>query len=230
MVILTDFDGTITTRDVLDEILERFADKKWLEIEKRWLAGEIGSRECLIQQTALVSFDSRQLEDLLNSIKLDPDFPTFLQYCFSQEIPFRIVSDDFRWFIRHILRNNLPNFSHILDRIPIYSNEVKLSGAGLEFTFPYAGPKCTHGCATCKAGVVKKVRAEEKDEIIFIGDGMSDFYGAREADTVFGKGVLLDYCRKEGVNVIPYDRFSIIQKWVENKRKASAETWPQPKK
>lgn len=229
MVILTDFDGTITTRDVLDEILERFADKKWLELEKKWLAGEIGSKECLLQQAALVSVTSDQLEELLNSIKIDPDFPAFLQYCFTQEIPIRIVSDNFQWFIRHILRNSLPNFSHILDRIPIYCNEVKLTGAGLEYTFPYSGGECTHGCATCKAGVVKKVRAAEKDEIIFIGDGMSDLYGAREADVVFGKGVLLDYCRKESLNVMPFDRFSVIQKWIEDKRKATAQTWPQQK-
>ncbi|MBI4970410.1 MAG: MtnX-like HAD-IB family phosphatase [Candidatus Omnitrophica bacterium] len=229
MVILTDFDGTITTKDVIDGILERFAGPEWLEIENQWLSGEIGSKECLRRQMALITVEASALEQVLNSVEIDSTFASFLQYCFAQEIPLRIVSDNFEWFIRHILRNNLPEHTHILDRTPIFANEVKLLGTRLEFSFPHSGPECTHGCATCKASLVKKIRANDKDEIIFIGDGMSDRFGAREADLVFAKSTLLEYCRKEGIEAIPFDQFSKIQGWVESKRKVPAPSW-QPRK
>ncbi len=218
MVILTDFDGTITREDVLDEILEHFADKEWMQIEQRWLAGEIGSLDCLTQQMALVKTGASELETFLDSITIDPSFEAFLQYCFAQEIPLKIVSDNFRWFIRHILRKNLPEHHSILDRIPIYSNEVKLMGTRLEFSFPYSGAACVHGCATCKAELVKKIKSEEKDEIVFIGDGLSDRYGAREADLVFGKSKLIDYCRQDRIEVIPFEQFTKIHEWIKNKK------------
>ena len=50
-----DFDGTITKKDVVDMILERFADPSWKTVEKDWTEGKIGSRECLTKQLALVS-------------------------------------------------------------------------------------------------------------------------------------------------------------------------------
>jgi len=226
MIIFTDFDGTITRQDVLDEILQRFADKKWLEIEKKWLAGEIGSLECLKQQMALVKADTSDMEELLDSIEIDPTFPEFSSYCFTEEIPLRIVSDNFRWFILHILTKNLPEHRNILERIPIFANEVQWVGTRLEFAFPHSGGDCTHGCATCKAGIITKSRAREKDEIIFIGDGLSDRFGSREADLVFGKSKLLEYCHKNGIEVIPFEQFSKIKSWVESKRKLAPKKLP----
>src|SRR5947209_2712668 len=43
-VVFLDFDGTITRRDVTAVILESYAGESWLEVERRWRAGQIGSR------------------------------------------------------------------------------------------------------------------------------------------------------------------------------------------
>ncbi len=48
--VICDFDGTITLKDSTDLLLDRFADPAWLDIEKEWLLGKIGSRECLERQ------------------------------------------------------------------------------------------------------------------------------------------------------------------------------------
>ena len=50
-----DFDGTIALEDTTDVLLDRRADPAWLDVETEWLAGRIGSRECLAQQAALIS-------------------------------------------------------------------------------------------------------------------------------------------------------------------------------
>jgi len=41
-VLFLDFDGTITRRDAVDAILEKFADPRWLAIEEDWKSGRIG--------------------------------------------------------------------------------------------------------------------------------------------------------------------------------------------
>ena len=46
-----DFDNTITTSDILDDILQRFSvDGDWRVLERDWLAGKIGSKACLAGQ------------------------------------------------------------------------------------------------------------------------------------------------------------------------------------
>ncbi len=56
--VFCDFDGTITNRDTVDHLLESLADNTASptleEIEARWVAGEIGSRDCMAQQVALL--------------------------------------------------------------------------------------------------------------------------------------------------------------------------------
>ena len=59
--IVCDFDGTITRTDVIDNILQRFADPSWQAIEAQWVQGEIGSRECLSRQLSLVNASPAQL-------------------------------------------------------------------------------------------------------------------------------------------------------------------------
>ena len=79
--VICDFDGTITLKDSTDLLLDRFADPAWLDIEKEWLAGKIGSRECLERQLRLVQADEEDLSSLLEEIPLDPAFPLFASYC-----------------------------------------------------------------------------------------------------------------------------------------------------
>ena len=50
-VVFLDFDNTITSYDVFDNMLERFAKSQgWVALEKNWKEGRIGSRECLAGQ------------------------------------------------------------------------------------------------------------------------------------------------------------------------------------
>jgi len=52
--VLCDFDGTIALEDVTDSILERFALDGWQDVETEWKNGQIGSRECMAKQVALI--------------------------------------------------------------------------------------------------------------------------------------------------------------------------------
>ncbi len=69
--VFLDFDGTITTRDVTDAILEMHADPEWLRVEEAWETGRIGSRECLTAQMALVRATQVEMDSLLDDIEVD---------------------------------------------------------------------------------------------------------------------------------------------------------------
>src|SRR2546427_23780 len=117
--IFLDFDGTITTRDVTDAILERFADPDWLRVEEAWKTGLIGSRECLTAQMALVRATQRQINSLLDDIDIDTGFVKLLTWCSTRRVPLHIVSDGFDYCIERILGRPSLNLGRHLRRTQI---------------------------------------------------------------------------------------------------------------
>ncbi len=209
-VVFSDFDGTITRLDVTDEILEHFADHSWHEVEDQWLRAEIGSRECFERQAALVRATVNQLNELIDAIPLDPDFPAFFRFLKAQQLPFYIVSDSFDYVIRRVLKRvgadgELRNGRHL------FSTGLEFESGGLRATFPHSNHGCNHGCATCKPAIIRKVRKKQQ-QVIFIGDGLSDRFAVEEADVVFAKHELLAYCRQHGLSCRPFDTFGDVQK------------------
>ena len=88
-----DFDGTITTIDVTDAVLERFAAPKWRDIEQAWEAGRIDARQCMSAQITLIQAAMNQIDEFLDTVKIDPEFPEFVRWCLRNSIPVTVVSD-----------------------------------------------------------------------------------------------------------------------------------------
>ena len=82
-IVFFDFDNTITSIDVIDDMLERFSgDDKWKDLEKRWQREEIGSLECLKGQVEGIRVDKETLDNYLSKVKIDPYFKKLLQKMF----------------------------------------------------------------------------------------------------------------------------------------------------
>ncbi len=185
-----DFDNTIATIDVLDEVIEKFSvDCEWMKYERLWKSGKIGSRECLENQLTSVRVSEKKLGQYLEKIKLDPYFGPLLRMFRKIGIQPVIVSDSFSFFIESILKN------HGLDGIKIYSNWLKFADNRLIPSFPYFNPQFCRRCAHCKRQHLLKNGMENKF-IIYIGDGLSDICPAYASDLVFAKGNLLSFLKK----------------------------------
>ena len=208
-----DFDGTITTEDVVDRILEKFADSNWKTIEADWVSGKIGSRECLEKQVGCLKGTPDEIREELQQISVDPGFVAFLQSAQRLAVPVTIVSDGFDFFIQEILKEILRDIPNLLKAVPIYSNALQFDEGKWKPSFPH-DVMCHHGCANCKPVIMKKL-ASRVDTVIVVGDGLSDRYAAKKANLTFAKARLLDVCRE---NHYPHRRFSDfgdIQKWLE---------------
>ena len=93
-IVFCDFDGTVTLADITDCILEELADPTWRELEAAWVGGQIGSRECLERQMALVQASPKELNALIDGIAIDPGFASFYTYVEKRGLPFYIFCDD----------------------------------------------------------------------------------------------------------------------------------------
>jgi 2,3-diketo-5-methylthio-1-phosphopentane phosphatase len=208
-IVFCDFDGTITPLDVTDQILAQLAHPSWREVEQEWVRGLIGSRECLERQMALVETSAKELDALIDSIPIDPDFSAFYRFTQKRGLPFYVVSDGFDYFIRRILKRSgvdgqLRNGTHL------FSSSLQVQGRRLIASFPHSAVPCEHGCATCKAAIIRRLGAGRRP-IIFIGDGLSDRFAVEESHVVFAKRQLSAYCREKGIACRPFETFAEIQ-------------------
>jgi 2,3-diketo-5-methylthio-1-phosphopentane phosphatase len=195
--IFFDFDNTITTHDVLDDILARFAaDDRWVDLEKRWKEGKIGSRECLQGQMESIRVTKKALDDYLAKIKIDPYFPKLLGFFDSRGFKTLIISDNFDYILKGILHK------HNIRNMEVYSNSVKVVDDRLVPSFPLTNSECGD-CAHCKKSTLKD-KLEDGALSVYIGDGLSDVCASKEADIVFAKSYLMEYFSANKLPHIPF--------------------------
>jgi len=201
-VLFLDFDGTITRRDVVDVILETYADPKWLVYEAAWRAGRMGSRDCLHAQMSLVRATRQQLDSLLDSIAVDEGLIDLFETCDAQKIPAHIISDGFDYCLNRILGRVLNGHRSLINTVR--ASHLEVSARPWRTQFPYFRESCRHGCATCKPEVMRLLNPTGAPAI-FAGDGLSDRYAVESADLVFAKNELASYCCANSIPHIEYE-------------------------
>ncbi len=202
IAIFCDFDGTITKRDTIDSLLEKHAHSDWEVIEEEWRIGKIGSRECLEKQIACVeNFSSNDLDNFINEVTIDENFPAFYQKILEMKIPFYVISDGFDIIIQNIFQK------YNLHQPATFSNQLSLINNKLTTHFPMSNPgKCLVAAGMCKCSVLE----QQKKNILYIGDGRSDLCASRLANVLYAKGKLQNMCKEIGREYIPFTNFQEI--------------------
>lgn len=200
LFLIIDFDGTVAQTDVTDEVLSRFADAEWRDIEDIWLKGRIGSRECLARQMALVDASADTLLEFVDTLAIDRHFRSFVQFVHLHRIPAAIVSDGFSLFIERLVGNAG------IAGIPVFANRLTRQNGVWRAVFPHSREACRSG--TCKCAVADALAG--KTPVMLIGDGRSDYCLAAKADFVLAKGNLATYCRTRGITHTEFSDFGDI--------------------
>ncbi len=208
-VVFCDFDGTITQLDATDQILTQLAHPSWREIEREWMLGLIGSRECLERQIALVDAPVEELHAVIDAVAIDREFKAFCKFARKKRLPLYILSDGFDYVVRRILKGAGVD-RHFRSGSNLFASALRVEGSRLTPSFPHSPEPCAHGCATCKAALIGRLR-EGRQPVIFIGDGMSDRFAVEVADVVFAKRHLLAYCRESGIACHSFETFKDVQ-------------------
>ncbi|MBX9877176.1 MAG: MtnX-like HAD-IB family phosphatase [Candidatus Obscuribacterales bacterium] len=205
--IYCDFDGTITTRDSVDFLLEHVAGEGWKQLEEKWERGEIGSRECMAQQVRLFEGGWAAMEKALAGIVVDPTFKNFALWCEENCIDLHVVSDGIDRTIDFIMAREGVKVTSVTANALVEEDSTTVS-----LEFPFASR--TGGCASgvCKCEILEKGKANiGLDKRIFIGDGRSDFCCANKADVLFAKNKLVKYCVENQIAHIEFVDFNQIQ-------------------
>ncbi|MFA3782533.1 MtnX-like HAD-IB family phosphatase [Melioribacteraceae bacterium 4301-Me] len=213
--IFVDFDGTITVKDVGEEIFLHFGDpSKAKKIVKDWIDEKINSIQTwellckTVNNLSLEEFDS-----FIDSMCIQPTFLNFIDYCKLNNFQIWILSDGLDYYIKRILSKEKISY------LNFYSNKL-IFGKNNELIpfFPYTDEECK-SCANCKRNHIIE-HSSDDDFSVYIGDGYSDTCPAQFCDFIFAKNSLLKYCEKNRISYYPFKDFSdIIKKLEELKNK-----------
>jgi 2-hydroxy-3-keto-5-methylthiopentenyl-1-phosphate phosphatase len=203
-VVFLDFDGTISRADVVDAVLERYADRAWTKVEDAWRSGRIGSRQCLRDQMAMVRATPAELDGLLADIGLDEGLATLLETCDSHGLAVHVISDGFDYCIHRLLETAPARVQASVGRMRVCASHLEPNaGSRWGVGFPFYAEPCAHGCATCKPAVMTQLNPAGAPSV-FVGDGQSDRFAAHAADLVFAKHKLAEYCREQSLPHVAY--------------------------
>ena len=210
-----DFDGTLTSTDVLDTIIERYSqDESWRNVEQSWCEGRIGSRACLEYEFKLLRITDQELGRELEDVQLDPGAGTLLELLSAQSVPTAILSDGVDWIIEQILHRSglaLPT---------IRANSARHNGDAIRLICANNNPSCPARSAHCKCVSRDELSAAGRVSI-YIGDGRSDLCAARGCPIIFAKGPLAEALTREGKSFRSFDSLHDVHQEL-------LETWSPP--
>lgn len=209
-IVIFDFDNTVATCDVFDNMLLLFSrDDRWVELEKRWKSGRIGSKTCLEGQLRGMELTKKSLHAYLPKIKLDPYFKTIYKFLQSKKVKALILSDNFDYIINHILKINK------IKGLKVLANKLRFSRDKVITDYPFKNKDCQI-CAHCKT---KNLLAKSPKDafIIYVGDGTGDICPAKHAQVVFAKDSLLRYFKEQKLDFMAFHNLKEVFTYLKRK-------------
>ena len=197
MRLVLDFDGTVTERDTLDLVLERFGDAGVYEgAEAELEAGRMTLNDVIAAEFATVTASLDEVVTyLLEHARFRPGFAELAR----ARRPL-IVSSGFHELIEPLLERE-----GVLDAVELRANRVEARPDGWVVRFRVA-EECDACGEPCK-------RADLPDgEVVYAGDGHSDYCAALAADRVYATGSLARYLDERGVAYEPLTDFHALER------------------
>ena len=210
--IFVDFDGTISQRDIGEEMFLKFGDPEEAKrIIEKWINLEITSVDTWqLLCSTIKNFDACKFDEFLNEIDIDPTFKSFVKYCEDHNFEIYILSDGLDYYINRVLERE--GLSHL----KTYTNKLTFQDNKLVPEFPFTDEECRQ-CANCKRNHIINHSADD-DFTVYIGDGYSDACPVQYCDFIFAKKSLLKYCETNRISFSPYKNFNDVKRKLDTLR------------
>jgi len=193
--LVLDFDGTVTERDTLDLVLERFGDAQVYErAEVELDAGRLTLNEVIASEFACVT---APLEEVLAYVVEHARVRAGFAELARAQHPL-VVSSGFHELIEPVLERE-----GVLDAVELRANRVDARPDGWRVHFRVA-ETCEVCGEPCKRGDLPA------GEVAYAGDGHSDYCAALAADRVYATGSLARYLEERGVAFEPLTDFRAL--------------------
>ncbi len=197
--VFLDFDGTITHADSGVYLLQKLGTGDWQAISDAYARGEIGSRECLLDEWDMLPRDEARLRATAREVEVDPGFVPLLEALRAAGARVTVVSDGFGFHAEEVCASV---------GVPLLTNTIDWTTG--EVVFPHEDRCCP--CSTC--GVCKQAPIKDANQAglttVLVGDGTSDRKAALLSDVVFAKGALARWCVMSDIPHVPFESLAEV--------------------
>ncbi len=201
LAIFVDYDGTITDVDTFDLLVRSTAgDAAWESIETDFEAKRITLREALQREAALLRISQHEAFAIIEAhAHIDASFAAFVTTAREHGATVNVVSSGLRQVIE-------PALARIGADVPVFANDVIFDRNGWRMTFLDDSAN-----GHDKAARVRAAR-DLGSRTVYIGDGISDFAAALEADERFAKAgrALERFCRERKLSCTSFTTFDEV--------------------
>ena len=203
LAIFVDYDGTITNVDTFDLLVRSAAgDGPWDAIEADIANGTCSLRRALERQAALIRMSPEEAFAIVErEAYIDSTFPAFVDAARAAGAKLTVVSSGMRQMIE-------PRLHRLGVDVPIIANDVTFDRTGWRLSFVDDSANGHDKAARVRAARAAGART------VYVGDGISDFEAALEADVRFAKEhrALERHCRERGIPCTSFARFDEIER------------------
>lgn len=202
--VFVDFDGTVTRRDVGDELFRRLcSDEAFNSIIARWECKDLTGPEMYDALcSASRAMHETEFEQFLSEHEVEASFGAFVQWCESRSYPLIILSDGCDAYIEPLLRRAGLHVEY-------KCNTLRFENGFPRMQYPFFDPRRPM-LANCKSNHIA-LSSRDDDIIVYVGDGRSDFEAACYADMVFACGVLETYCQEKNITFRRFGNFHDVR-------------------
>lgn len=203
-IFLIDFDRTISNEDSTDVLLETHNPEFKKDLRKRYKAGKVTIRQFIKEGLSSLNITKDEyIKTLQEKVTIDESFKDFVK----SGLEFRIVSAGSRLNVQ----GSLLGYGIDLPNEKIISNDLKFDGNKITVENPFLDKEKIYGVD--KKEAVEKFK-KQGYEVIYIGDGPSDYRAMEVADFVLvRKGTrAVKFCSENGINFREFESFSEILK------------------
>lgn len=205
LIAIIDFDGTVTQKDIGDEVCDRFADPSWKQIDDAWVRNEISLPEAQRRMWALARATREEAVAYASEVgHRRPGLHALLDVVERTGGEAWLASGGFDFYVEALLGDEAGRFSRR------YYNTTNFIDGRIEVDFPHAALACDR-CAVCKGKVCDAARALAA-RVVFIGDGSSNRCALGRCDTIYAvEGGILDrHCIVHGVAATRFTDFGEV--------------------
>lgn len=196
-----DFDGTVTEEDVSFLLLDTYVGGEWRKHLDEYSSGDITVGAFNKKVFGMMRSDRKTMTDfVLNSphVKIRPGFKELINYCKKQGYKTLIVSNGLSFYIEALLKKQG------IKGLEVHAAQNTFFKGGMDVK--YLGPDGNEVDAGFKEAYAADLRKQGYN-VIYIGNGTSDIYPARQAQQVFACEDLLKACTKEKLAHYPFKNF-----------------------